>query len=140
LSIVRYLNQNIFFEKNIYIVEDFHLKNNREKREGEGMKNSQDCIKVLNDLVQAYYEIDSQIKTATPQRELLNRSIKDMMHELNLKVHVANNIVATYKVQSKTSLNREKVVAKLRESGMPDDFLADCWETSEVPTLSVKKL
>lgn len=104
------------------------------------MKNSQACIKVLNDLVQAYYEIDSQIKTATPQRELLNRSIKDLMHELNLKVHVANNIVATYKVQSKTSLNREKVVAKLRECGMPDDFLADCLETSEVPTLSVKKL
>lgn len=95
---------------------------------------------MLNDLVQAYYEIDTQIKAIMPQRDLLNKSIKDMMNELNLTVHVANNVVATYKIQAKTNLNREKMLAKLREHGMPADFLTDCWETSEVPMLSVKKL
>jgi len=102
--------------------------------------NNETRVAMLNELVQAYYEIDNQIKAVTPQRELLNRSIKDLMNELKLTVHVANNIVATYKLQPKTNLNKEKVLVKLREYGMPDDFLRDCWETSEVQMLSVKKL
>lgn len=104
------------------------------------MPDDQTRVKVLNELVRAYFEIDSRIKAATPQRELLNRSLKDMMRELNLTVHVADNIVATYKVQGKTSLNKEKVLAKLQEHGFSDDFLANCMDVSEVQVLSVKKL
>jgi hypothetical protein len=104
------------------------------------MQNSQAELKVLSDLVQAYWEIDNQIKAVTPQRELLNRAIKDMMNELKLTKHLANNLVATYKIQAKSNLNKEKVLSKLRQYGMPEDFLTDCWEVSEVQMLSVKKL
>lgn len=104
------------------------------------MSSLQAEVKMLNELVRAYYEIDSQIKDLQPQRELLNRSIKDTMEDLKLSVHVADNIVASFKKQSRSNLNKEKLLTKLQQCGFPEDFLADCWEAGEVQVLSVKKL
>ena len=117
----------------------------------------------MEQLVQEYFEVDTQMKLLDARKKQLNQTLKTYMRENSLKEFNANGIRLVFGVQNRTDMNEEKLLRRLHELGLntaikmvevPDqveienllyngqlspDTLADCTVTKTIETLTVKE-
>lgn len=117
----------------------------------------------LLEMVKEYYKYDTAEKAAKKSKELLNKEMKKMMRSADLEEFETEELIATFSIQERSSMNEVKLVAKLKELGFTDAIetvekpnagvletliydgkldpalIADCEITKEVEVLSVKK-
>ena len=117
----------------------------------------------LPEMVKEYYKYDTAEKAAKKSKELLNKEMKKMMRSADLEEFETEELIATFSIQERSSMNEVKLVAKLKELGFTDAIetvekpnagvletliydgkldpalIADCEITKEVEVLSVKK-
>lgn len=127
------------------------------------MANENEQVNTLPELVKEYFKYDQDEKKASKFKKPLNEKIKKAMREGNVEIVAVDDIVATFKIQNRTSMNEARLLEKLKELGLtqaiqtiekPDagviealiydgvldaSDLASCSDTSEVAVLSVKQ-
>lgn len=120
-------------------------------------------VQNLPELVKEYFKHDQEEKRANKYKKPLNDQIKKAMREGGVGELIVDDIVATFKVQQRTSMNEQRLLDKLKELGLtqaiqtverPDpgmlekliydgeldaSDLASCSDTTEVAVLSVKQ-
>jgi hypothetical protein len=117
----------------------------------------------LPKMMEAYHEADSKEKSAKKVKEPLNKKLKELMSSAELEEFETDELVATFKVQERTSTNETKLLNRLQSLGLTDaietvqrpnaavvetmiydgkldpNLIADCIDTKFVEVLSVKK-
>lgn len=68
----------------------------------------------LKELVRLFYEDKQQLDNYKKSTEEYNKSIKDIMNELDLTEFEDNGLVAKIGVQNRESFNEEKLIEKLK--------------------------
>lgn len=117
----------------------------------------------LPEMVKEYHKYDNAEKEAKKSKEPLNKEMKKMMRSAEMKEFETDELLVTYSIQERSSMNEVKLVARLKELGFTDaietverpnagvletliydgkldpELIADCEVTKEVEVLSVKK-
>lgn len=118
----------------------------------------------LISLIKEYYQLEREIKRLSEQKEPLNKKIKSLMRAQNLERFLADDIVATFRVQVRNSLIEDQAVKKLKalrctnaiklkETVDQDEVdrliqigrldpavLDDCWVAKEIEYLTVSRI
>lgn len=85
-------------------------------------------MKTFEQSVQEYFVFDQQEKAAKDAKKPLNAIIKDEMKSRDVKTVNVGDIKVTYAIQDRSDIDKDKLVAKLKELG-----LTDAIKTVEVP-------
>lgn len=119
--------------------------------------------KDLNTLVDTFYNTKSTADSFKKDADKLNKEIKQEMKAGGLKNIDTGKVVATYGVQERTSMNRDKLLKRLKDLGLQEAIktvevpnetvvedliykghldaskIQDCIEVKEVEVLRIKK-
>lgn len=68
----------------------------------------------LKELVRLFYEDKQQLENYKKSTEEYNKSIKDIMNELDLTEFESDDLIAKIGVQNRESFNEEKLIEKLK--------------------------
>lgn len=74
----------------------------------------------LDVLVVDYHKTSSDYNTSKKKRDALNKSLKDELMKLAGKSYTAENIEATVSPSTKTTMNEEKLLTRLKELGLSE--------------------
>ena len=75
--------------------------------------------RILNAIIQAFYEDKIQLDHFKKSSEDKNKEIKDIMRELNIQnFETDNGLTAKITIQNRDKLDEEKTIAKLKELGL----------------------
>jgi hypothetical protein len=77
---------------------------------------------VLRELVKQYNEINNKYNEYKKKRKPLNKSIKSEMKKEGLHKAQFDNIVVSYSVRERSSIEEEKLLTILKEKGL-DEFI-----------------
>ena len=119
--------------------------------------------KVIGGLIREYYKWDQAEKEAKKQKQPLNKQIKEIMKEEEIRDILIGEIKATYIEKQVQTADAEKLLQRLKDLGATDciktvevvneealedaiyngkispAMLEDCFSVKVVPTLTVKK-
>ncbi len=102
-------------------------------------KTASSTPELLDKLVNDYYALDTQIKKLTEQKDPLNKTIKHIMREYRLNVHIVKDLKVEYRLQGRRTLVVEKALEKLKELGVDPENTPELWKSTDIELLSVKK-
>ena len=118
----------------------------------------------LGEKITRYFEVNSEVKTLTTEKDTLNAGIKKEMKAGNLKDFEVGDLKATLSSYDKAVMNQDKLLQKLKDLGLTqciktveavdetvlEDMIykgevsaskfEDCNNVTQVETLKVKKV
>jgi uncharacterized protein (UPF0335 family) len=95
-------------------------------------------IESLQNLIRDYFRLEVKYKRLKEERELINKSIKDLMMKRHLDTFDVDNLRAKVTLTTRRDINVATAEDTFRKLGLSDEAMAQYFTVSEAKALTVK--
>lgn len=95
---------------------------------------------LLADSIREYYASEQEYKRLEEHRSYLNKLIKQIMKMRQRDEVLVDDLAATLRTQPRRTLSKERVLAKLRAAGVPEEEIGELFDEKEVDYLAVTRI